>query len=422
MNTTTEHAFESQVEEILLRQGGWRRVANAEWDVERALFPARVCAFLEATQPKLWAQMRALHAAGLEPLLVDALARELDLKGTLHVLRHGFKFYGKDLPDGLVQARPCAERRSVGALRKERADDHAAGALPSEETRHGGPAVRAERTAGGDLRAQEPRHRPELASRGAAVPERPRPERATVPFQGPGAGALRRGPGRGAHEHPHRRGGDALPALQPRQPSGRGALRRRQSAAPLRIPHGLFLGRGAGTRELPGRPRPLHVRRDEGREGGRRQGGSAAGHEGDPDLPPLPPARRGAEAHRRGARRGLRPELPDPALRGERQDQQHLLAVPPAREPPRPRGPQGLRLRRGHHRSPRAGPPASGRHLPDRARPGRGQGHRPGQQAARRRADRRHPDRRHHVAEVPVRAARAVARRGGGVAGGGDGR
>ena len=95
MNTATEHAFERRVEEILLRQGGWRRVANAEWEAERALFPARICAFLEATQPKLWAQMRALHADGLESLLVDALARELDLKGTLHVLRHGFKFYGK---------------------------------------------------------------------------------------------------------------------------------------------------------------------------------------------------------------------------------------------------------------------------------------------------------------------------------------
>ena len=95
MNTATEHAFESHVEETLLRQGGWRRIPNAGWDAERALFPARICAFLEATQPKLWAQMRALHAAGLESLLVDALARELDLKGTLHVLRHGFKFYGK---------------------------------------------------------------------------------------------------------------------------------------------------------------------------------------------------------------------------------------------------------------------------------------------------------------------------------------
>ncbi len=95
MNTATEHAFERRVEEILLRQGGWRRVANAEWEAERALFPARICAFLEATQPKLWAQMRALHADGLESLLAGALARELDLKGTLHVLRHGFKFYGK---------------------------------------------------------------------------------------------------------------------------------------------------------------------------------------------------------------------------------------------------------------------------------------------------------------------------------------
>ena len=95
MNTATEHAFESHVEETLLRQGGWRRIPNAGWDAERALFPARICAFLEATQPKPWAQMRALHAAGLESLLVDALARELDLKGTLHVLRHGFKFYGK---------------------------------------------------------------------------------------------------------------------------------------------------------------------------------------------------------------------------------------------------------------------------------------------------------------------------------------
>ncbi len=39
--------------------------------------------------------MQALHGVGLERLLIDALVKELDLKGTLHVLRHGFKFYGK---------------------------------------------------------------------------------------------------------------------------------------------------------------------------------------------------------------------------------------------------------------------------------------------------------------------------------------
>jgi type I restriction enzyme R subunit len=92
---TNERAFELYVEDVLLKQGGWQPGTNADWDVDRALFPSRICAFLEATQPTLWADMRSLHAVGLESLLVNALLKELDLKGTLHILRHGFKFYGK---------------------------------------------------------------------------------------------------------------------------------------------------------------------------------------------------------------------------------------------------------------------------------------------------------------------------------------
>ena len=95
MSQTDETAFESYLEETLLERGDWQRGDNAAWDVEQALFPAQVNAFLEATQPKLWAEMRTLHAEGLEPLLLGALVKELDIKGTLHVLRHGFKFYGK---------------------------------------------------------------------------------------------------------------------------------------------------------------------------------------------------------------------------------------------------------------------------------------------------------------------------------------
>jgi type I restriction enzyme, R subunit len=92
---TTERAFESYVEIILRERAGWRSGALAEWDVERALFPARVFAFLPDTQPKLWAEMKTLHGAGLETLLINTLVKELDLKGALYVLRHGFKFYGK---------------------------------------------------------------------------------------------------------------------------------------------------------------------------------------------------------------------------------------------------------------------------------------------------------------------------------------
>jgi type I restriction enzyme R subunit len=95
MSQTDEKAFEAYAEDILLTRGGWQVAANPEWDVERALFPTRIHAFLQATQPKLWDEMRGLHAAGLEDLLITTLVKELDIKGTLYILRHGFKFYGK---------------------------------------------------------------------------------------------------------------------------------------------------------------------------------------------------------------------------------------------------------------------------------------------------------------------------------------
>src|SRR5437763_17200138 len=94
MTQTTEKVFETYVEEILSKEAGWQQGNESEWDKERALFPKGVVAFLQATQPKLWDEMEALHGAGLESLLITALAKELDLKGSLHLLRHGFKFYG----------------------------------------------------------------------------------------------------------------------------------------------------------------------------------------------------------------------------------------------------------------------------------------------------------------------------------------
>lgn len=95
MSQTTERAFETYVGETLLVRAGWTAGSKIEWDEDRALFPAQVFAFLQETQPKLWAEMKGLHGEGLEPLLVSTLVKELDLKGTLHILRHGFKFYGK---------------------------------------------------------------------------------------------------------------------------------------------------------------------------------------------------------------------------------------------------------------------------------------------------------------------------------------
>ena len=91
---TDERAFEAHVEQTLLQESGWETAPNDQWDVDRALFPARVCSFLESTQPKLWAKVRTLLGEGLEQQIVATLVKELKSKGTLHVLRHGFKFYG----------------------------------------------------------------------------------------------------------------------------------------------------------------------------------------------------------------------------------------------------------------------------------------------------------------------------------------
>ncbi len=93
---TTEQAFESTVESMLL-DAGWHAGDLGEWDVDRALFPARAVAFIRETQPDEWARMAGLHGDDVEPLIVAQLARELDTKGTIEVLRHGFRFSGRTL-------------------------------------------------------------------------------------------------------------------------------------------------------------------------------------------------------------------------------------------------------------------------------------------------------------------------------------
>lgn len=94
MTQTTEKAFESYVEQMLLAKG-WQQGRVNDWDQERALFPEAITDFITATQPELWEAMQGQLGSQLKTMLMDALVKELAIKGLLHVLRHGFKFYGK---------------------------------------------------------------------------------------------------------------------------------------------------------------------------------------------------------------------------------------------------------------------------------------------------------------------------------------
>ncbi len=94
MAQTTEKAFESYVEEMLLAKG-WQQGTVSGWDQELALFPQEITDFIAATQPELWEAMQKQLGGQLNAMLIDVLVKELGIKGSLHVLRHGFKFYGK---------------------------------------------------------------------------------------------------------------------------------------------------------------------------------------------------------------------------------------------------------------------------------------------------------------------------------------
>lgn len=91
--------FEATIERDLLEHAGYLKGSAADFDPVLALTAKDFFAFVEASQPTLWAQLGKEHGAGREQGVLDALAKNLSTRGTLEVLRHGFKFFGK-----LIQA------------------------------------------------------------------------------------------------------------------------------------------------------------------------------------------------------------------------------------------------------------------------------------------------------------------------------
>lgn len=95
MKATTEKAFEAYIQETMSARG-WISGSNKTWDKNKALFPDQIIAFIKDTQADLWAQMEKLHGHELSAKLIETLVKERNAKGTLHIIRHGFKFYGKN--------------------------------------------------------------------------------------------------------------------------------------------------------------------------------------------------------------------------------------------------------------------------------------------------------------------------------------
>ena len=91
----TERDFERAIEAELAGSGGYETRGPAEYDEALALFPADVTGFLRDSQPVKWKALEAQLGQKTTATVLSSLSKELEIKGTLHVLRHGFKCYGK---------------------------------------------------------------------------------------------------------------------------------------------------------------------------------------------------------------------------------------------------------------------------------------------------------------------------------------
>jgi type I restriction enzyme R subunit len=77
------------------------------YDRARALFPADVLAWVQATQPQAWETLTKNNGAAAEAVLLDRIRKQLDDRGTLDVLRHGVELLGLRQPLSLAQFKPA---------------------------------------------------------------------------------------------------------------------------------------------------------------------------------------------------------------------------------------------------------------------------------------------------------------------------
>lgn len=93
----TETDFEHAIEYGLITNDRYRKGDPKAFDPATALFPDEVIAFVRESQPARWDQLVAMLKDRTAATVIDSLTKELASKGSLGVLRHGFKCYGKTL-------------------------------------------------------------------------------------------------------------------------------------------------------------------------------------------------------------------------------------------------------------------------------------------------------------------------------------
>ncbi len=94
MSITTENTFETALVQTLIEQGGYTEGNAPDYSPELGMFKYEVIKFLQESQPKRWEKISAIHGSDADNRVIQRLYKELDLRGSLDVLRNGFVDYG----------------------------------------------------------------------------------------------------------------------------------------------------------------------------------------------------------------------------------------------------------------------------------------------------------------------------------------
>ena len=214
----TERDFESAIEAGLIGASGYESRAPIAYDETLALLPDDVSGFLKDSQPAKWEALESLLGPKTATTMLESLSKELDLKGTLHVLRHGFKCYGKTFRMAWFRPNTTMNPEAAENYARKPADNHAPGCLHlgHEKTGRQEPSLHHRRDPCREWyprrhrRTQEPADRATRRRCGTSVQGKARRARSSFHFQEARPGPLRRGSGRGMDDHPAQRQGDVL--------------------------------------------------------------------------------------------------------------------------------------------------------------------------------------------------------------------
>ena len=91
---TNEETFEKAIVQSLVANGGYTEGNAPDYSTELGLFKYEVLNFLQETQPKNWDKISAIHGDSVDNRIIQRIYKEMDLRGSLDVIRNGFTDYG----------------------------------------------------------------------------------------------------------------------------------------------------------------------------------------------------------------------------------------------------------------------------------------------------------------------------------------